>query len=233
LTAAIGIHWRLGLPLPWSPTTKRIPLIVYGASTAVGSFAIKLARRSNIHPIVAIAGAGAPFVESLIERSEGDAVVDYRHGSEYVVEEIRSALKAAGTKDAFHAIDTVCENGSYQNISKVMMGGGHITLLRPGEDYSDIPASIERTVTYVGIINGDVKTDVWLQDQNRKGLATNGRDFGLVWSRLFTSGLRDGWLKGHPYKVLPGGLNALSEGLSKLKDGKLSASKYVFKIADT
>jgi hypothetical protein len=28
-------------------------------------------------------------------------------------------------------------------------------------------------------------------------------------------------------------LNALSEGLSKLKDGKLSASKYVFKIADT
>jgi NADPH:quinone reductase len=219
--------------MPWSPATKRIPLIVYGASTAVGSFAIKLARRSNIHPIIAIAGAGAPFIESLIERAEGDTVVDYRNGSDYVVEEIRSALKAAGTKDIFHAIDTVCENGSYRNISKVMTDGGHITLLRPGEDYSDIPASIERTVTYVGNVNGDVKTDAWLQDQDRKGLATNGRDFGLVWSRLFTSGLHDGWLNGHPYKLLPGGLNALSKGLSDLKDGKLSASKYVLKVADT
>lgn len=219
--------------MPWNPATKRTPLIIYGASTAVGSFAIKLARRSNIHPLIAVAGAGSPYIESLIERSEGDTIVDYRIGSEYVVEKIRGALKAAGTEGALYAIDTVCENGSYQNVSKVMMDGGHITLLRPDEDYSDIPASIERIVTYVGNVNGDIKTDVRLQDQTRKRLATNGRDFGLVWSQLFTSGLRDGWLKGHPYEVLPGGLNAISEGLSKLQDGKISAGKYVFKITDT
>jgi NADPH:quinone reductase len=163
--------------MPWSPATKRTPLIVYGASTAVGSFAIKLARRSNIHPIIVVAGAGAPYVESLIERSEGDTVVDYRHGSEYVVQGIRSALKAAGTEGAFHAIDAVCENGSYQNIAKVMRDAGRVTLLRPEEDYSDIPAEIERSVTYVGILNGDVKTDAWLQDQKGtcnkwKGLRT-------------------------------------------------------------
>jgi NADPH2:quinone reductase len=82
--------------------------------------------------------------------------------------------------------------------------------------------AVERVPSYVGILNSD-GTDLWFEDQEKLGLTTNGRDFGLAWSRLFTSGLQDGWLKGHPYEALPGGLNALSQGLSDLKDGKLSA----------
>jgi NADPH2:quinone reductase len=219
--------------MPWNPVARRTPLIVYGAATAVGSFAIKLATRANIHPIIAIAGAGAHFVETLINRSEGDSIVDYRHGSEHLIKGIKSALEVADTRELFYAIDTICAHGSYQNISQVLMDGGHITFLHPEKDYSEIPASIEKSVTYVGNLNGDISTDAWLQEQAKKGFAINGRDFGLIWSRLFTSGLQDGWLKGHPYEVLPGGLNALSRGLSNLRDGKASAVKYVYRIADT
>jgi NADPH:quinone reductase len=43
MTAAIGLYMRLRLPEPWHATTSPLPLIVYGASGAVGAFAIKLA----------------------------------------------------------------------------------------------------------------------------------------------------------------------------------------------
>lgn len=48
MTAAVGLYQRLGLPEPWSATTKATPLVVYGASGAVGAYAIKLAQLSNI-----------------------------------------------------------------------------------------------------------------------------------------------------------------------------------------
>ena len=95
MTAAVGLYLRLGLPEPWFATTTPTPLIVYGASGTVVSiieqkprmnqcltilqraYAIKLAQASNIHPIIAVAGRGQPFVEKLIDRSKGDAIVDY------------------------------------------------------------------------------------------------------------------------------------------------------------
>ncbi|KAK9487558.1 hypothetical protein V1527DRAFT_459860 [Lipomyces starkeyi] len=55
LTAAYG-HWEvLCLPTPWRPApTEEIPLLVYGASTSVGIFDIKLA---GIGPIIGVAGS--------------------------------------------------------------------------------------------------------------------------------------------------------------------------------
>jgi NADPH:quinone reductase-like Zn-dependent oxidoreductase len=53
---------NLKLPTPWNPATTSTPFVIYGASSAVGSFAIKLARNSNIHPIIAIAGKGSHYV---------------------------------------------------------------------------------------------------------------------------------------------------------------------------
>ena len=63
MTAALGMHQRLGLPDPWTPATQPTPLVVYGGAAAVGSYAIKLAILANIHPIIAVAGRGEKFVE--------------------------------------------------------------------------------------------------------------------------------------------------------------------------
>jgi hypothetical protein len=35
MTAAVGLYLDLGLPEPWNATVKPLPLIVYGASSAV------------------------------------------------------------------------------------------------------------------------------------------------------------------------------------------------------
>jgi NADPH:quinone reductase len=35
MTAAVGLYLRLGLPEPWNVAVKPLPLIIYGASSAV------------------------------------------------------------------------------------------------------------------------------------------------------------------------------------------------------
>lgn len=213
LTSAVGLYARLGLPQPWLPATTKIPLVIYGASSAVGSYALQLALKSNIHPIICVAGRAASHVESFIDRSKGDTIVDYRKGDEAVVSGIKEALKG---EDLHYAFDCVSEKGSYQNLSKVLKPqGSHITLVLPGKDYSEIPEGITTSTTMVGDVHGNLK------------------DFGYVYFRYLTRGLEEGWFKPQPQEVVPGGLGGVQTALANLKEGNASAVKYVFKIADT
>ena len=62
LTAVLSLFRRQHLPPPWAPRSKDaelIPLIIYGASSALGAFAVKLAKATNVHPIIAIYGERA------------------------------------------------------------------------------------------------------------------------------------------------------------------------------
>ncbi|GAB7350169.1 hypothetical protein MBLNU459_g0834t1 [Dothideomycetes sp. NU459] len=215
LTSAVGLYARLGLPQPWLPATTRIPLVIYGASSAVGSYALQLAAKSNIHPLICVAGKAGAHVEKFLDRGKGDTIVDYRGGDAAVVEGIKAALD--GGEQLRYAFDCVSEKGSFQNLSKVLapQGGSKITLVLPGADYSDIPAGIEHSTTMVGDVHGKLK------------------DFGYVYFRYLTRGLEEGWFKPQPQEVVPGGLAGVQQALQNLKDGKASAVKYVFKIADT
>jgi len=89
ITAAIGLYKHLRVPQPYNPTLEKTPFIVCGGSSAVGAFAIKLARSSNIHPSIAIAGRGKDFVSSLVDPTKGDIVLDYRDGTKAVAASIR------------------------------------------------------------------------------------------------------------------------------------------------
>jgi NADPH:quinone reductase-like Zn-dependent oxidoreductase len=155
MTAALGIYQTLGLTAPWQPAKTPHPLIVYGGASAVGAYAIKFASLSNIHPIIAVAGAGIPFVETLLDPSKGDVVVDYRKGQEHVVAELR---KAAGNT-AMHAFDAISEKGSITAIAKVLQQNGQIaTVLTPemvlqGSSLSLLP-SIKIRLTELGLAIG-------------------------------------------------------------------------------
>jgi NADPH2:quinone reductase len=167
----------------------------------------------------------------LITKSKGDAIVDYRKGNEAVVSGIKDALKAAGASEVYYAFDAVSEHNSFQNISKVLAkSGSKITLVLPGKDYSDIPAYIEHSTTSVGTVHSAVAPN---STKGKAGIKTGGRDFGFAWFRLFSRGLEEGWFTPHPYEVVPGGLGGVEKALSDLKNGVVSARKYVFKIEDT
>lgn len=221
LTAAVGLYApnRLGLPQPWSPATKATPLVVYGASSAVGTYVIQLAQRSNIHPLICVAGRAQDHVEKMIDRSKGDTIVDYRNGDQAVADGIKKALNGQKLEYAF---DAVSEKGSYVNICNAGLDPktGSITLVLPpptgwDQPFEEIPAGVKQSTTNVGSVHKDWK------------------DLGFVSCRYFTRGLEEGWFRGQPQEVVPGGLGGVQTALENLRDGKASAVKYVFRIAET
>ncbi|KAF2418682.1 GroES-like protein, partial [Tothia fuscella] len=214
MTAALGMYQRLGLPVPWTPAEKKGqsgPLLIWGASAAVGSYALQFAVKSGIHPVICVAGRAGDHVKKFLDESKGDVVLDYRKGDDVVIQQIKDALKGGKLHYAF---DAVSENGSYQAIVKVLESDGHITLVLPGKKYPEIPESVHKTITSVGASHNNPED----------------KDFAYVFFRYISKGLKDGWFKGHPTEKIPGGLGGVQQGLTNLKEGKASAVKYIFRI---
>jgi NADPH:quinone reductase len=217
MTAAIGLFVHLQLPQPWSPRPadeKPTPLAIYGAASSVGSFAVLLAQRAGIHPLLCVAGQSCDYVETLIDRSKGDVVIDYRGGDEAVVSGLQAAL-ANIKQPLLHALDAVSEKGSYTNLFKVLAPGARLTTVLPTVDSSSVPDHIIIDGTMVGSAHG--------KDQ----------DFAYVYFRYMARGLHEGWFKGRRHEVVPGGLDGVQTALQNLKEGKASGIKYLVRIADT
>lgn len=225
MTAALGLYQRLELPLPFRPATEPIPLVIYGGSSAVGAFAIKLAQASDIHPIIAIAGKAADFVEGLIDRSKGDTTIDYRKGDEAIVEGIKCAL---GGKKLLHAYDATAEGSTGMNISKVLDKNGITTAVLPTTKVAD---GVDLRQTNVGSVHKPRPSPTGGKFGESRALGD--AEFGSVFFPLFSRGLAHGWFTPHPYEVVPGGLDGLETALKNLEAGKASAVKYVVRIADT
>jgi NADPH2:quinone reductase len=190
-------------------------IIVYGAASAVGAFAIKLLTHASIHPILCVAGNGIPFVKTLIDPTKGDKIIDYREGNDDIVENLAASIPVGQT--CAYAYDAVSDHQSTTNIVQVLDRHGHINLLWPIGEYPSIPRSIHQTKVSVGVVHED----------------KNYFEFGYAWFCLFLYGLQQGWLTGHPYEVCEGGLGGVENGLRNLLNGKASAVKYVFRVADT
>jgi NADPH2:quinone reductase len=223
LSAAVGLYAndRLNLPQPTALATSPIPLVIYGGSSAVGSYAIRLAKRSNIHPIIAVAERARSHVEALLDASKGDTIVDYRQGDEAVIQEIKAALKG---EKCHHAFDAIVSQNSFQNLSKVLEldGSSKITLVLPPEEnqrekgrYAEILDGITHSMTMVGSVHEECQ------------------DLCYVFCRYFSKGLEEGWFRAHPQEEIPSGLAGIESGLKRLKDGRVSAVKFVYKVEDT
>ncbi|RDL35318.1 SGNH hydrolase [Venustampulla echinocandica] len=221
MTAALGLFSNLDLQEPWVSTNQtrtRVReggIIVYGAASAVGAFAIKLLVHADIHPIICVAGKGISFVETLIDTAKGDTIIDYREGSDAVIRNIAAAVP--GGQTCAYAYDAVSDQQSTANIAKVLDPHGHINLLWPLGEYPSLPPSIQQARFNVAVMH-----------ENKKD-----REFAYPWFRLFGYGLEQGWLTSHSYEVCEGGFQGVGIGLRKLMNGEASAVKYVFRVADT
>ncbi|KAG4435461.1 hypothetical protein IFR05_009063 [Cadophora sp. M221] len=220
LTAAVVLYHELAIPYPWTPATTSIPLVIYGGSTAVGAFAIKLTKNSNIHPIIAIAGKGSHYVETLIDRSKGDTVIDYREGMDSVIKKIQEAIKATGHTEVKHSIDAAIVQTSADTLKAVVAPGGQIVFTYHNE-FDVLPAVGSQPT--VGMVHGRIGNQP----------INDARELGYVFSKYFARGLQQGTFSGHPYEVRERGLEGVEQAMKDLQKGKASATKYVVRIADT
>lgn len=231
LTAALALYHNLSLPLPWAGNTSRIPLLIYGGSSATGSFAIKLAMLSNIHPLLVVAGKSKRHVESLLDATQGDIVVDYREGTDAVIEKLRQALDLLKAGPALYAFDTVSGGESLRVLGEVLAPVAHATFVLPEGDYTSIPESIRTSLTYVGDVHVEEYAD-FPSKGSRYRPSSNGRMLGFIFSRYFGKVLGELSFSAHPHQVIPGGLDGLSIALQNLRSGKASAVKYVVRLRD-
>ncbi|KAL1645439.1 hypothetical protein SLS58_003747 [Diplodia intermedia] len=220
LTAVIGNYVRLSLPEPWKPLPdgEKLPFLVYGAASAVGAYAIKLARLSNIHPIIAVAGNGIPYVETLLDKTLGDAIVDYRKGSESLISGIKAAL--AGFPPLEHAFDAVSEKGSHEVLVAALAPTASVTNVLPVDRFA--PAGFAYPSTY--------RATAWSMVADVHGAR---KEVGYVYFRWLFRQVAEGRFQAHPHQVVAGGLGGVAEGLGNLKAGRASAVKYVFRIGET
>ncbi|KAL5090006.1 hypothetical protein Trisim1_004838 [Trichoderma cf. simile WF8] len=225
ITAALNLYKELRLPEPWVLTEDPTPLVIYGAASSVGAFAVKLASLSNIHPIYAVAGRGTEFVESLLDSSKGDRVIDYRKGLDFVTAEIqRLAPKLEYALDAISTPDTTSVMVKLMDPVR-----GRLSMVLPQELPSQVAAGIKTTVSFAPALWEP--NDVNSSEVERKEL-TALKSFAHVYFRYLSDALANSLISHHPFEVVDGGFGGISRALKDLRNGKNSASKYVIRISE-
>ena len=251
-TAAITLFRRHAFPPPWSPAAPPssstaaaaapTPLIVYGASSALGLFAVKLARLANIHPIIAIGGASHLHLLPLLDAGRGDAFVDYCDGVASMMQQVRDALGPSLT--ARHALDAISSGDTWVHVARMLdptpdpaTGARSMLSVVSGAnayDEPEIPDGVEIVYTFVGTAHsgrympGMPKQPAQTAEEVSKDVEFAGRFFEWV-----EEALEKGELQGHRFKVTPGGLLGVEVSLRALKEGKAKGKKFVCLVADT
>jgi hypothetical protein len=148
-------------------------------------------------------------------------VIDYREGDEKLVAGIKAALQNSGTTAPLrHAFDAVSEKGSHANVVAVLAPDALVTNVLPIE--RNAPPGFAYPSTYLAT--------AWSMVGDVHG---PHKEIGFAYFRWIFRKIAQGEFKPHPHEVMPGGLAGVSEGLTRLRDGKASAVKYVFRIGDT
>jgi NADPH2:quinone reductase len=216
----MALYADMKIPAPWEVFAgeKTVPLLIYGVTSAVGAFAAKFARLSGCYPIIGIAGRSGDFAKTLV-----DYYIDYRNGEEAIVAAVTEVLAKEGLGNKVsNVFDAISESGSLETtLSFLDLNGGKVSTVLP----SALFAREGENFKYPPSVKAYNSACIWVH--------LTHKDFGYIWSRYLGRLLEDGRLKGHPYEVIPGGLNGVLTGLQKLKNGEASGVKYVYRIEET
>ncbi|KAI1628971.1 chaperonin 10-like protein [Exophiala viscosa] len=230
LTAAITLFRRQGFAAPWKPEAadkNDKPLLVYAATSALGTFTIRLAKLAGIGPIIAIGGGSSAYLSTLLDMQ--DVLLDYRSGMDKVKQDVRQVVEDRKLS-LTHAVDAFSENGSWVDVSQ-MMDGGILSVFSGANKYDDagIPGNVQVLYTYVGT-GHDGAYKPGMPKQPSAEDAQEDVDFAVGFFKWLEMVLRQGKFSGHPFEVIPGGLDGVAEGLNRLRDGQVRGRKLVYQI---
>ena len=199
----------------------------------MGSFAIKLAKAANIHPIIAICGGSQGYISGILESSKGDIIVDYRSSVETMMAAVKKAL---GPLKAWHALDAISSQGTWIPVTQMVdPEGGQVSVLSGANRYdeAEIPVDVRLTYTYVGTAHSGAYRPGAPKQPGDAEEVKNDVEFAYVLTRYIGRMLARGDFEGHPVEVIPGGLNGVQTGLRRLENGEARGVKFVYRICET
>ncbi|KAI0047241.1 dehydrogenase [Auriscalpium vulgare] len=216
-TALQMLYQSHTFPKPPAVVSPSVPLLVSGAASSVGQWAVQLAKISGLYVVATASQKNAALVKSL----GADEVYDYNDP------EVGQKIKAS-TKGALkHAVDTISEGKTPQLVFDAFSEeGGVVAAILP---YATPPRDNIKVVNSFAFDNLGKSYDL-----PRKHVATpeaNERVYGHA--KLLEQLIADGKLKPNPVNVIPGGLAGVSDGFQYMLEGKVSGQKITYRIADT
>ena len=130
------MYQSLGLPTPYEEPSKDLPLLVYGASSAVGLYVLQIAKASGWKVFAVCSPKNFDLVKSL----GADATFDYRDP------QVSSKIRDASEGKIQLAVDAISEHAS----AKIIVGalsseGGKIATVLPYSE--DAKAALGPKVT--------------------------------------------------------------------------------------
>lgn len=211
-TVGQGLYQSLGLPLPPAKVEEPTSILIYGASTATGTLAVQYAKLSGLTVIA----TASPHNFELVKSLGADQVFDYKDP------ECGSKIREATNNKLKLAFDTISEKGSPAVCcAAISSEGGKYSALLPVGDFPREDVSNTVTLAYTA-----------LNEFFSERLPANQKDFefGVKFWRLSENLINSGKIKPHPTEVRKGGLEAIPQGMSDLKEGKVSGVKLVYTL---
>jgi len=205
-TAVHGLHDKLSVP--YEPISSPEPFLVWGGSSGVGMYTIKLASLAG-YRVVTVA---SKHNFDLVKQLGASAVFDYKDLN--APDQIKHWAQGEGFSSIAKGFDTISEKGSIEtSVSILGQGGELVTLLPPAKDLDTHGVKIHHILVYSVL------------------KPKNEADFAYItdWYKRLPSYIESGKLsKGViPLKIFDGGLEDLPEALDYVRQGKVSGQKVV------
>ncbi|KAK2042643.1 zinc-binding dehydrogenase [Colletotrichum somersetense] len=227
-TAVQALFQRLRLPelkpdgTPTVTATKvdeRIPILINGASSSVGMYAVQLAKMAGLRVIATASKKN----HGLIKRLGADVTIDYRDANWVEL------LRAAAGNNLRHAFDTISEVETTRAVARAVSPGGHVMCILPRKaDEVGAPEGVrvESTLAYT-VFGRHVKLGAY---DNTDGPKPEDKAFWEKYLGILPKWLEEGKIKPNPQKEL-GGLEDIPKGFELQAKGGVSAEKLVYRIS--
>ncbi|KAH6721814.1 putative ToxD-like zinc binding oxidoreductase [Leptodontidium sp. MPI-SDFR-AT-0119] len=219
VTAMQALNMHLGVP--WAEEVEKegkhekgSPIFIYAGSTAVGLFAIQIAKMAGCTVVT----TASPHSFDLVKNYGADHVFDYHSSSS--ANDIRKAFP-----NISRAFDCYSEGNSSKFCAEVIKSNGDkvITLLPLKTKVAGVTTQMIMSFQLLG------RAFAWLPPIGPKFPVSSTDRAALVrfYKSLNTLAVD---LKSPPLTVLNGGFDDINEGLDRLRAGKVSGSKIVVKL---
>ncbi|KAB8298605.1 hypothetical protein EYC80_000784 [Monilinia laxa] len=202
--------------------TPRVPVLVYGASTATGTLAIQLLQLSGYEPIAVC----SPHNFGLVQSRGASKCFDYHSQG------CGAMIKQYTHNRLEYALDCITTASSMRLCYEALgaAGGKYVSLdpfnARVQRSRTDVKAFFCYALTIFGIpidLDGEFARDAKPED----------RKLAEKFVKIAEKFIEQEKLKAHPTTIKPGGLNGIIDTIDLLRKGKVSGSKLVFNVVDT
>ncbi|KAL4994331.1 GroES-like protein [Aspergillus recurvatus] len=217
-TVGMSLYHCLQLPMEPEPAGKSPYVLVYGGSTATGTLAIQILKRSGYTPITTC----SPHNFTLIKSLGATAAFDYHSPT------CGRQIRDFSSSNICYALDCITDTRSmavcYEAIGP--SGGRYLSL-----DPFPIRGHTRRSVKPNWVLSLTMYNQAipWKRPCKRDACPQD-REFVKRWFQIAQKIIDAGEVRPHTSEVRAGGWDDVPEGLDLLQRGELSGRKLVYEV---